>query len=159
MLTRRQMLGGSPGALGLVFAGLIPGDATGGASAAYARHPTGFSVAVPEGFEVMRSDLGLELVEAGAIRSPRRIRITAGPARDDGIVPDDWPDGTRLTRFGEALFKRGQRPGGSGGDVWWFMIHATAGYLDLLLQAEQQSELGRPDFEYLWDVFDSIWVD
>ena len=94
-------------------------------------------VPTPEGFDTRESGSRVVFIQAGDLRSPMQISLWRAEAPPSFEAPE---------RDGDLYFELQEREGGSAGP-----LHVLRGYKAtepgfIVLEAEAQQELGRPDF-------------
>ena len=154
MLTKRDMLWGGAIALGIMLATGIWREIRPDPLAGRAEHSEGISVSIPDGFEVRRPAGALALVESGDLRSPRSIRIDV--VRTKSIHGFCHPSClARETRNGRASYYIDDVGIGPGGTHWRLTAAVGIAGLEIHIRADLQTE-GDPNFDFVWDVVDSI---
>ena len=127
-----------------------------GAAAAQSRmlHENGLSLVVPEGFSAKPQGPGLFVFETGALRTPMAVTIT--------LETDTYGVPSNTVRVSDGSFRKYSLradSGGSGGPFYYVRVERKVGARFIRMFAAQQSELGAPNFDRAWEIFDSANIE
>ncbi|MGI9415439.1 MAG: Tsi3 family protein [Hyphomicrobiales bacterium] len=118
------------------------------------RHANGLVVQRPEGFDVTEKPDGFAFNEAGALRTPRSVRVMKAAK-----APSAKSKGRRRLSNGAAAdYAVARLNGGSGGNEYAFVAWHAVGETWLVLRARTQSEWSEPNFAVAWAVFGTARV-
>ena len=117
-------------------------------------HDNGLSLIVPEGFDARPQGTGLFVFETRAIRTPMAVTIT--------LETQTYGVPSNAIRASDGSFRKYSLlsdSGGSGGPFHYVRVERKIGARFIRMFAAQQSELGVPDFDRAWDIFDSATLE
>lgn len=150
MSTRRRVIAGL-GSAAIGLAASLAYSVSPQTAPAKIAHPDGWSINHPAGFDSVVRGPGIQLLEGGALRAPKFfwIETLQAPA----------PRGEksrRSTDQGQARFIVEELGHGSGGTQYRLTVHLQTGDRYFRVEAIEQREFGKPDFNWAWNVVDSI---
>ena len=92
-------------------------------------------------------------MQDGDLRAPLTVRIDL---KSEVLMKS--PAEERPSAAGLARFQVEELEGGSAGPVWRLNAARDTPKGFLTMEADQQSELGPPDFAKAWEIFESVVV-
>ena len=119
-----------------------------------ALHENGLNVLVPEGFEARPQKRGLFVFESSEPSTPMAVTIT--------LETETYGVPSNAVRASDGSFRRYSLIKDTGGDLgpfYYVRVERKVGQRFIRMFAAQQSDLGTPDFDRAWQIFDSATVE
>jgi len=152
VLTKRQTLQGGAGVLGGILLYGVWRDFRPDPLAGRAKHEAGFSVAVPDGFEVRRPAGKLKIMNFDRTQQ-KWIKVYAATAGRSGKYSASIGP-TRRTPAGQARYRLTESTETKG--MWELQAELAYGFHWIYFHAVESGSPTQPGFGFAWQVIGSV---